>query len=435
MASSNIRALEIAPEPSYCNLIDGYPSTSGLDFTAVEFIDASQITPISDTFQDTEGGRSGYYANPPEPLVSSDGDIVRRGTITLDFYLRPRGTSDLLDGLRVLLGTRFKAVEKSSDSYDIVSISNNVITFTDDSGLSVGDVLCIPKGSQVFYTHVINVSVNASSQQVCTVIPSLAGLVEAGDSAYVMCRFELPSKGGDPVRGGNISPLSTTSQPSVALRLTGDGWRQVCFGCVLTALTITGTGTDTRSVKCSATIDVAFAKDISSTTDYPLPERSGGKILHSLAAPLVISDSYLNSPPTGNYASNPGQCVDSWTLTLNWTCEGATCGNTYVGRAPLEATNLEATLELILGGMTTLSQFAYNRWITMQKTGLSLGFNTTEEDNCGGCIIIPAAIVKDGTVATVDLGAGFIRTHINLSPGAMTLDASGDQPMLQLGIG
>lgn len=433
MASSNIRALEIAPEPTYCNLSDGIPSTTDLDFQAVEFIDASQIAPISDTFEDTEGGRSGYYANAPEPLVTAGNKPVKRGTLSIDFYLRPVGDYSFFEGLRLLLGTRFKAKEAAGGPYQISAVSTNTITLVNGAA-AVGDILAITRdeSEQTFYAHVTNVS--GTLPQVCTVTPPLAGLVFADDYARVIHQFLLPSRGGDPVRGGSVSPLPTTSQPTVCLRLTGDGWRQVCYGCALTALTMTGTGTDTRSVKCTATIDVAYAEDVSPVTSYPLPERFGGAVLHSLAAPLVMSSTYVSTPPATAYASNPGQCVDSWTLTLNWTCEGSTCGNTYIGRAPLEATNLEASLDLILGGTQALSDLT-TQWEQGEKRAISLGFNSIINGENGGCVIIPAAVISDGTVSTVDLGAGFVRTHVILAPGLMTLDTSGDNPMIQIGLG
>ncbi len=435
MASSNIRALEIAPEPTYCNLSDGIPSTEGLDFQAVEFIDASQITPISDTFEDTEGGRSGYYANAPEPLVTGGNKPVKRGTLSIDFYLRPAASFDPISdgGLNLLFGTRFLLSAGGGELAVITAVSDNTLTF-ESNFAEVGQVLRITptEGGPSFYCHVVSFN---SSTHVYTVIPSLEGLVSAGDTAFTMYDLRLPSKGGDPVRSGGHEPLNESSQPTVCLRLTGDGWRQVCYGCALTALTMTGTGTDSRAVKCSATIDVAYAEDVSPVENYPLPEKIGGRILHSLAAPLVMSAKYTTAAPTASYASNPGQCVDSWTLTLNWICEGSTCGNTYIGRAPLEATNLEASFDLVLGGTQALSDLT-TQWQGGEKRAISLGFDATYDYNAsGGCVLIPAAVISDGTVSTVDLGAGFVRTHVILAPGLMTLDASGDNPMIQIGLG
>lgn len=381
------------------------------------------------------GGRSGYYANAPEPLVTGGNKPVKRGTLSIDFYLRPANTDNPLydGGLNLLFGTRFFYETGGGESAEITAVSNNTITF-ESNFANVGQVLRITpsEGGPSFYCHVISFD---SVTNVYTVIPSLAGLVNAGDTAYTMYDFRLPSRGGDPVKNGGSDPLNESSQPTVCFRLTGDGWRQVCYGCALTALTMTGTGTDSRAVKCTATIDVAYAEDVSPVENYPLPERIGGRILHSLAAPLVMSTKYTTEAPTAADASSPGQCVDSWTLTLNWTCEGSTCGNTYIGRAPLEATNLEASLDLILGGTEALSDLT-TQWQGGQKRAISLGFDASYGfSNSGGCVLIPAAVISDGTVSTVDLGAGFVRTHVILAPGLMTLDASGDNPMIQIGLG
>lgn len=428
MGSSNIRALEIAIEPSYCNMTDGVPSTSGLSFDAVEFIDASQITPVSETMQDVEGGRSGYYTSTPEALITPSGTPVKKGSLTIDFYLRARGgTATMTDGLRALLGTRMALNTKAITSASVTAVATNTITL--GSALAaVGDVIaCTPESDgPTYYAHVSSVSTNT-----ITVNPPLAGLVANGDTVYVLSDFRLPVRGGDPVAAGSVSPYPTSTPPTVCLRLTGDGWRQICYGCQLTALTITGTGSDSRAVKMTATINVPYATPASATTAYPFPSQSGGRIEHSLAAPLVMSSSFTTAVPTSKLSTYP--CVDSWTLTLTWTCEGSTCGNTYVGTAPLEATALECTLDLILGG-TALQSTLLAGWLDGSMRGVALGMSANLSEGEGAAIIIPGAIVTDGSVSTVDLGAGYTRTHVVLAPGAYSLDASGTNPMIQLAL-
>lgn len=436
MASSNIRALEIAIEPSYCNLSNGIPSTTGLTFQSVEFIDAAQVSPISETMQESEeGGKGGYYGIAPDVVQTSGGQIIKKGEITLDFYLRARGPSNLIDGLRALLGTRFALNDKESATAAITATSSNTITVDESSFAEVGDVIAVQSynNSPCFYTHVIDTTAGTNST-ILTVAPSLYGVVQADDVVKVLADFRLPTFGGDPVRTGSSSPYSTTSFPTCCIRLTGDGWRQVCYGCQLTALTISGTDGDSRAVKLSATVNVAYAEDTAAATP-PVGVRYGSQIEHSLASPLMVSESYLSAAPTTAITASAQPCVDEWTLTLTWTCESSNCGNLWLGKAPLEAVGLEASLDMYLGG-TTQQTNLMNQFKDSEYCAISLGFNAdlTEDGQTAGAVIIPAAYIANGSVSTVDLGSGFIRTHVEMGIGPNNIDASGDKPMFQLAI-
>lgn len=432
MASSNIRALEIAIEPSYCNLSDGIPSTSGLAFQSVEFIDAAQVSPISETMQENEeGGKGGYYGIAPDVVQTSGGQIIKKGEITLDFYLRARGDSEMYDGLRALLGTRFVLNNSAGASAAITAISTNTITIDDDIA-AVGDVIAVQSSDNsnapCFYAHVVAVD----NSTTLTLVPSLEGVVAVDDTVRVLCDFRLPTFGGDPVRQGSTAPYSTTNLPTCCIRLTGDGWRQVCYGCQLTALTISGTDGDSRAVKLSATVNVAYAEDVAAATP-PVGVRYGSQIEHSLAAPLMVSDAYLDSAPTTSITASAQPCVDEWTLTLTWTCESSNCGNLWLGKAPLEAVGLEASLDMYLGG-TSQQTNLMNQFKASEYCAVALGFNADLSGSTGGAILIPAAYIANGTVSTVDLGSGFIRTHVEMGIGPNNIDASGNAPMFQLAI-
>lgn len=435
MASSNIRALEIAIEPSYCNLVNGLPSTTGLTFQSVEFIDAAQVSPISETMQESEeGGKGGYYGIAPDVVQTSDGQIIKKGEITLDFYLRARGDSNIYEGLRGLLGTRFLIYDALSVGANITLVSGNTIS-VDDEGFTIGDIIAVQDApnSPCFYAHVVDITLDPVADPKLTIIPSLEEVAAVGNFVKVLADFRLPTFGGDPVRSGqSISPYSTTSFPTCCMRLTGDGWRQVCYGCQLTALTISGTDGDSRAVKLSATVNVAYAEDVAAATP-PVGVRYGSQIEHSLAAPLMVSASYIDTAPTTSITASAQPCVDEWTLTLTWTCESSNCGNLWLGKAPLEAVGLEASLDMYLGG-TTQQTNLMNQFKASEYCAISLGFNADLQGDTGGAVIIPAAYIANGSVSTVDLGSGFIRTHIEFGIGPNNLDTEGDKPMFQLAI-
>lgn len=435
MSSSSIRSLEIAKESTYCSLSNGVPSTSGLSFQAVEFIDASQVTPVAETVLDTpNGSRGGLYSNPPEILQSGSGYIIKRGTMTIDFYLRSCGTSALTDGMRALFGTRFSFSSGSGNESTVSSVTTNTVVVAQSTFCSVGDVVAFQKSEDgpAYYAHVVSVS-SASSQSTLTIDPPLTGLVTQGDYVSCLKDFRLPSFGGDPLKNGGSSPYNTSQPPTVAMRITGDGWSQVCYGCQMTALTISGTDGDSRAVKCSATINVPCAIDGGSLTPA-VGQKYGGPIEHSLAAPITISSGFTSTAPTSSITSSTPPCVDQWSLTLTWTCESSACGNIWVGKAPLEAVSMDASLDLMLGG-TTKQTALIDELKSGDYVGVSLGLSgNIVEAESGGAIVIPAAFVSDGSVSTVDLGAGFVRTHCVMGIGPNVLDASGNKPCLQIAL-
>ena len=436
MSSSSIRSLEIAKESSYCSLgSNGVPSTSGLSFQAVEFIDASQVTPVSDTVLDQpNGARGGLYANPPEILQTTSGTIIKRGTMTIDFYLRSSGSSAITDGIRALLGTRFVSSSPTENKSTVSSASSNSIVVGMASFAAVGDIIGVQKSpdAPTYYAHVLTTS-SATNQTTITVDPPLTGLVNASDKISVLNDFRLPSFGGDPLKNGGSSPYNTSQPPTVALRIIGDGWSQVCYGCQMTGLTISGTDGDSRAVKCSATINVACAIDSGSGTPV-VGQKYGGPIEHSLAAPITISSGFTTTAPTSSITSSTPPCVDQWTLTLTWTCESSACGNIWVGKAPLEAVSMEASLDVMLGG-TSKQASLVTELKAGEYVGVSLGFSgDMDGQTSGGAVVIPAAFVSDGSVSTVDLGAGFVRTHCVFGIGPNVLDASGNKPCIQIAL-
>lgn len=439
MGATTIKQLEIRPETTWAELdtATGLPvAASGLTgWETVEFIDASQVTVLGETKQDDgSAARAGFYVNPPEPLIGPppEYEAPKSGSMTLDFYLRPSGGGSINAGLRRLFGTRMALADAGGPAEEQIasyasSSTGSTLTMSAATALAAGDtVIILPDGGGVvYYAHVMTAS--GTTVLVTPALPSGLGL----EYLIKLSTWTVPTAGGDPVYNG-------TSSPSVTLRATGDGWQSIAYGCTLTALTITGTGSDTRAVHCTATIDLAYVRDDFNATFKPAPATShhGGAIEHSLGSPLsagadVSVSAMLTADDTGDAIDTqlPGACVDEWTLTMSWTTDQLTCGSYYLGRGPLEASALELTLATTLaraaaGVNSTVSLIGEleGQWDFAALRTLVLGFDAPAEDGqanrgSGGCIMLTAAGIQDGSFLTVDEGKGFQRVAVTWTMG------------------
>lgn len=420
MASTQIKGLEIAFEPTFANLSvsSGYPTSSGLDFVPCEFIDASQLVQGGETLQDqTVKSSAGFGGTAPEALLTASGKIIKRGTLTLDFYLRSNPET-LRDGLAGLLATRMNL--DSNSAYVVgaaPAISGNVVTSEAGVAATGTDVVLFRNTDEdcsASYAHCVSVA-NTTSY---TVTPGF-GTVALEDATMRGLRsYYQPSLGGDKV--------AKTANSTVAIRITGDGWRSTCYGCSLTALTMSS-AEDSRAVRCSATVDCAFIDDEVGEFTIEYPEVTAGKIFHCLNAPLRFGELYSTSTSIGASAENSavtGACVDEWSLTMTWTCEATNCSNYYIGRGPLEASALEVDLSLVLGGVGSIYETLVNQWKEGKYSTIILGFSGDVSACEGGCVTIPAAYVKEGTVSNINMGKGFQRTSASFGAGSYLRDSN-----------
>lgn len=439
MGATTIKQLEIRPETTWAELdtATGIPAAaSGLTgWETVEFIDAAQVTVLGETKQDPgSAARAGFYQNPPEPLIGTppEYESPKSGSMTLDFYLRPSGGGAINVGLRRLFGTRMALTDANSPSEENISSytsssTGSTLTMGSATALAAGDtVIILPDGGGVvYYAHVMTAS--GTTVLVTPALPTGLAL----EYLIKLSTWTVPTAGGDPVYNG-------TSSPSVTLRATGAGWQSIAYGCTLTALTITGTGDDTRAIHCTATIDLAYVRDDFSATHTPAPATShhGGAIEHSLGSPLsagadISAAAMLTADDAGDAIDTrlPGACVDEWTLTMTWTTDQLTCGSYYIGRGPLEASALELTLTTTLaraaaGVNSTVSLIGEvkGQWEAAALRTLVLGFDAPAEDGqanrgSGGCIMLTAAGIQDGSFLTVDEGKGFQRVAVTWTMG------------------
>lgn len=414
MPSTHIKMLDIAVEPTYMNRgSDGEPTQTGLTWMPCEFADASQIIAFGDTQTLDYNASTGSFAtNPGEALIDPVSNTpIKRGSITIDFYLRG-GLTDNKKGLLALLCSRLapSVVAAATDNVEVIS---GQIIAPDDIDRDQFLAYTLADGR---VTYGLATSIGDSAVSVYPPIAADAnydGITTwLDDDGIRLCTYTVPGEGGDPI------PYGTGT---VALRLTGDGWQQVCYGCAMTALTITCDG-DGRAIKLSATVDCPAIYDIASPVATSWPVVTDGPILHSLGSPAVIYDgtSHTYCPGLGG-----GPCVAAWTVTLTWTTAGAACGSYWSGRAPLEATSLDATIDLTIGSMPyeTIA-FLRDAWMGMHDLCVSLPFGGNLEGSTrwGGAIIIPSAFVADGSVTNPDLSGDAVQSTVSLRLGPPTFD-------------
>lgn len=415
MPSSAIRRLDIAAEASYMNrdAESGEPSEDGLTWLPCEIADATQITAIGDTTTTaTNTASGGFGIQPGDPLLNPRENEygyantpIKSGTLTVDFYLRAGGDSSYgaaSQATRLILLSRLSGA--NVESFEGAGAMTTAGQLTLPNAPAKNDIaaFALPDGRMSY-----GMATSASANQ--TLQPK--GNFTSGYTASTFSRktggsqiantYSLPSVGGDPI------PYGTGT---FALRITGDGWQQIAYGCAMTALSITAEA-EGRSIRCSATIDCPYIVDVPSS-DITVPDwpTGGGVVLHSLGSPFVVAANN-NTPVEWNNA----YCVSAWTLNLNWTTAGAACGSYWFGRAPLEATSLEASLDLMIGHPAGNSRdFFAEAWENKSKLQIILPFGGNWSTPSGGCIAIPAAFVTDGSVTNPDLSADAIQTQVTL---------------------
>ena len=418
MPSSAIRQLDIAPEVSYMSRgANGEPDATGLDWEACELADASAVVAIGTTQTLQYNTATGGFAHPVgEALIDpQSGEPVRSGTLTIDWYLRggiDQGDADL--GLRRLLTTRL-LLQSNNASVTTASVTTGgVVTY--GSGTPVKGRPLAYQLSDGRVTYGIATNTTGSNLPTRTYAAAISGRgVVPGAGGGQISQWVQPATGADPITYGSNT---------VALRLTGDGWQQLCFGCSMTALTITAEG-DGRAIRCSATVDCPYVVDVDAADiETPAwPDPAEGPVLHALGSPAVIGASYYNG------GSSTAPCVSTWSVSLSWTTAGSACGSYWSGRAPLEATALETTISLTIGHPAEdLRQVLASYWKNGSKFTVELPFGGDVSASAsprpwGGAIIIPAAYVTSGDVLIQDLSGDAIQTSAELTAGLPADDA------------
>lgn len=405
MSSTQLRSLEIAPETSFCGLSASAttPNDTGLSYTAVDFLDLTQLLVEGEALVDDPSGlRGGLYSNPVRP-VDIGGDTPVRGSFSFDFYLRGWGSSDA--GIIDLLKTRFDLSASASASSTIATATSGTQAVTCSTAVNTasGGVVCAEHDGLRIYGYVC--AYTSGTSQVVT--PNLVARgADVGDDYDGCWTLKLPTQG---------LPATTSS---VAIKITGQGWTQKCYGCTLTSLSLAGGG-DSRAVRCTATVDCAYVETTTSGTPQVLASDSTLGVLHQLASPLGLGEDFSLSTATfaaGTDADSlsvlPSQCVDEWTCNIEFTTAFASCGSYIVGRSRAETVQANVTLQLSLGSLAAYSVLK-TQWQSQHARTVLLGF---AGDNIGGAIAIPAAVVSEFTPAP-DLGSDFARTSVTLAPG------------------
>lgn len=433
MPSSSIRFLEIAEEPSFCNLVGGYPSDTGLVWQSIEFVDAGQLVTIGEATQTEVNDTNASWGKlAPEADLDGQGAPVVGGSLSFDVYLRSTGgTAAQADnyGVKKLLRTRLLSYDRYTDlgtnvPSKITSVSSSGFV-TNDHAYFASDVVALVKNDdqQSLPLYITSSDVSNTEPYVWDTTFASAG----DDKVLPLTYYYLPSGGGDPL----------PSHPTVALRITGDGWCKVAYGCSLTGLTLTMDG-DNRAIKMSLTVDMTAVFEVTPVPTVARAVVGDGAILHQLGAPLIVGKSYSSAVPSdGSGAPDPSianaYCIDSMTLTLTWTAEGYACGSYYLKHSPLEAVSLDASLQLSIGGIDAQQQFLAN-WKDRADNYcyIAIGFGGDITENEGGAIIIPAAFVKDPSIWNIDAGSSYLKTNVTFDLGFNQIVSGG--PCIMIGL-
>lgn len=409
MSSTQLRSLEIAAETSFCGLSASQttPIETGT-YSVIDFLDLTQLIVEGEPLVDDPSGlRGGVYANPDRPVVIDDDQPVR-GSFSFDFYLKAWASTD--KGILDLLKTRFDLSASASVSSTVSAAtgSSQAVTASTSLNTSAGGVCKIVHGSLTLYGYVCGYTSGTSFNLTPNIVNRGADI---GDDIDGCMTLRIPTQG---------LPATTSS---CAIRIKGQGWTQTCLGCTLTSLSMTNGG-DSRGVKCTATVDCAYViTDTSSGTPAVLAADSTIGILHQISSPLALGDTF--DLTTGSFGSGvdasslstlPSQCVDEWTLTIDFTTAYSSCGSYIVGRSRAETVQADITLDMELAGLAAHSDID-TQWRDQSARTVLLGFSGSENGGLiGGAIAIPAAVVKDFTPAP-DLGSDFARTHVIFAPG------------------
>ena len=435
MPSSSIRFLEIADEPNFCCLNNGYPDESLLTglWQSIEFTDASQLVTIGEATQtDVNDNNASWGKVAPEADLDGQGKPVVAGSLSFDVYLRSTGgTGAQADnyGVKKLLKTRMLSYDRytqlSTDAPStITSVSSSGFVTPDYSNFASDCVALVKNDDQQSLPLYITSSTSSDTTPFVWDSTFASG---GSDKVLPLTYYYLPSGGGDPL----------PTHPTVALRITGDGWCKIAFGCSLTALTLTMDG-DNRAIKMSLTVDMTAVFEVTPVPSVARAVVGDGAILHQLGAPLIVGKSYSSALPSdGSGAPDPtvanAYCLDSMTLTLTWTAEGYACGSYYLKHSPLEAVSLDASLQLSVGGIDAQQQFLAN-WKDRADNYcyIGIGFGGDLTENEGGAIIIPAAFVKDPGIWNVDAGSSYLKTNVTFDLGFNQIVSGG--PCIMIGL-
>lgn len=410
MSSTQLRSLEIVAETSFCGLSASQttPADTGLTYSVVDFLDLTQLIVEGEPLVDDPSGlRGGVYANPDRPVVIDDDHPVR-GSFSFDFYLKAWASTD--KGILDLLKTRFDISASASVSSTIstaTGTSQAVVTST-AVNTSAGGVCMILHDSLTLYGYVCGYTSGTSFNLTPNIVDRGAAV---SDDINGCMTLRIPTQG---------LPATTSS---CAIRIKGQGWTQTCLGCTLTSLSMTNGG-DSRGVKCTATVDCAYViTNTYSGTPAVLAADSTVGILHQISSPLALGETFdltTGSFTSGEDASSlstlPSQCVDEWTLTIDFTTAYSSCGSYIVGRSRAETVQADISLDMELATLASYDDIE-SQWLNQTARTVLLGFTGSESGSfIGGAIAIPAAVVKDFTPAP-DLGSDFARTHVTFAPG------------------
>lgn len=411
MSSTQLRSLEIASETAFCGLSASAttPNVTGLTFYSVDYLDLSQLLVDGEPLAyDPSGLRGGSYTMPARPIYFNNATPVR-GSLSFDFYLRGWESTD--PGIVALLKTRFNSTTSASTASSTISAatsSSQSVTASTAINTAAGGVCVAYHNDVLIYGYICAYT----SGTAFTATPNIVSRGAATSDRINGCwTLALPTTG---------LPSSTST---VAIKITGQGWTQTLMGCSLTSLTM-NSSSDSRGVRCTATVDVAYVSFATSGTPKVVAADTTTGVLAQLASPLGLGEVFALT--TGSFGSGesattssafPSVCVDEWSLTVEFSTAFPSCGSYMTGRGKSETTSVSTTLELMLGDSSTFAAFK-SQWVQQKARTVILGFNGVDDngDTIGGAIVLPSAVVSEFNDA-LDMSSDFTRTKVTLAAG------------------
>ena len=407
MSTARVRGVRVALEGTFANVASttGIPSTAGLTFYTLE-ADAANITTFGDpTLNERNDARSDWYSLPPEPeTMWSGGSRVRRRTGTITLSVPLRGIGDPFAGpyatyaampLHMLLQSGMTAYAPAGALTDDVAanVSANRWTPTSLAAYEIGQGIAYDRNNRREYAFVTD---NPADVYVS---PGFSGIPAIADTMR-MCET-LFSRAG------------TAPGSSVALELTGDGWRTYAYGCRMQSVTIT---TPPRKATLDITIQCAFVTDDHAGGILSQnPARTAGAVAHALGSYAVISATSIGTTTPATLGRTVLAC-DEWTFTLTNTLTPRGWSNDITGMSDMEVTSTEATARLV---GTVESSLASDLWNQTERS-LLLGLGPIGQGN-GAAFYIPAAVLQVDA-SKREYGTDRVRMELQYRNGLWSLD-------------
>lgn len=436
MASGAIRYVDWALESTYGGRSTNTGQLGGASLTwySTRFVDATQAVPFGDAVMEPETVNWGPgWAKRPAVAerFESRSWLRAKGQFTIDFLLMgglgTMGQTNSAVGLINILSTRLTSQQTSVRRYDANVSASGSPTWS--SSASIADLICYQdrnEPNRLVYGAAVSAGRTPTVAPQCAQTAGTTTLLGRGGTSicYQRLYHQRALYGDVPV--GTVT--QTTRRVSVAIRLVGEGWHQVCHGCVLRSLRIYPDG-EMGAVRLSCVIDVLAIEHWYDSPTHISPFGLTGRPLFARGARAVLQ-------PHGQLSFD--HAVEfapvNWSVSLDWTLTETAIGGYDTPAAPPEATACQMIADI---------DYVYDsRLFTALQSAMDngTGFDLTLPFGgdlyggpypYGGSIVLVDWVLRSGAYEVPDLSSGQLRFRLPLQASADT--DSVETPSFMLG--